>query len=175
MKSLLDVIKAENPILEIQFNLRDIAQNNSEIPMIIPSGTCDSQTLNAVKEFQRIFDLPITGKVDYATWKTLIIEHKNSAYNINMPSNVCCFPANSKEYKKGDNDNVIYILQIILKNYHNKYKNYADVQLTGIFDEQTETALKQFQKCSNLPVTGILDRQSWNTLNKINETCKLYE
>ena len=175
MRSFLDVIKAENPILEIQFNLRDIAQNNPEIPMIIATGTYDTQTLNAIREFQRVYNLPVTGKVDYETWKSIIREHNISAHNINMPSSVCCFPTNSKEYKKGDKANIIYILQIVLKNYHNKYKNYEDVQLTGVFDEQTETIIKKFQKCSNLPVTGTLDRQTWNTLNKINETCNLCE
>lgn len=175
MNSYLDVIKASNPILEIQFYLKDIAQHNPEIPMIIPSGAYDAKTQRAVSEFQRMFDLPITGKIDFATWNAIQKEHSNLIHKINMPSNVCCFPSNIDEYKKGDECNLICILQVLLKNYNKKYKNYPGVEITGIFDEQTEVAIKQFQKCSNFPVTGKLDRKTWNVLNKINETCKLYE
>jgi peptidoglycan hydrolase-like protein with peptidoglycan-binding domain len=92
-----------------------------------------------------------------------------------MPQSVYCYPKSIYEYKRDDEGNLIYILQVILKNYHNKYKNYVDVQLTGVYDEQTEEAIKQFQRYSNLPVTGTLDRQTWNILNKIHNTCILYE
>lgn len=175
MKSYLDVIKASNPILEIQFKLKDIAQHNPDIPMIIPTGTYDPQTQRAVSEFQRIFNLPVTGKVDYATWNAICKEHSDTIHKIMLPSSVFCFHDNINEYKKGDECNLVYILQIIFKNYHKKYKNYSDIQLTGIFDEQTEAAIKEFQKCSKLPVTGSLDRKTWNILNKINEACKLYK
>ncbi len=39
------------------------------IPVINnPSGLFDDQTLNAVKVFQKVFNLPQTGEVDYKTW-----------------------------------------------------------------------------------------------------------
>lgn len=174
MKSKLDIIKAANPVLELQLNLSDIAMNNSDIPTIIPTGIFDQQTQNTIIAFQGKFNLPVTGKVDYETWNAIRKEHSMAAHNINMPSSVCCFPQNLKLCKMGDECYTIYILQIVLNYFHNKYKNYPNIQLTGIFDEQTETAVRQFQKLSNLPVTGIVDRQTWNLLNKINETCKLY-
>ena len=31
-------------------------------------GIYGQQTANAVREFQRVFDLPVTGVVDYPTW-----------------------------------------------------------------------------------------------------------
>lgn len=175
MKSKLDVIKEANPTLEIQLYLKDIAQSDPDIPMVITTGTYDPQTQKAVSEFQRKYNLPITGKVDFATWNEIIKEYDESIHKIKSPGSVFCFPQNINEYKNGDECNLICILQIILKNYHNKYKNYSNVELTGIFDEQTETAIKEFQKRSNLPITGKLDRKTWNILNKINETCKLYE
>lgn len=175
MKSRLDVVKAANPILEIQFNLRDISQMNPDIPKVFPTGRFDPETQEAVNAFQKKFNLPVTGKVDFATWNTLLKEHQKCMHCIKPAQSVYCYPGNKYEYKKGDDGNLIYILQILLKNYHNKYKNYADVRLTGIFDEQTEEAIKQFQKFSHLPVTGTLDRETWNLLNKINNTCKLYE
>ncbi len=175
MKSTLDVLKAANPIFEIQINLRDIAEYNPDIPMIIPTGTYDAQTQRAVSEFQKNLNLPVTGTVNFMTWSAIMAEHKKTIQNKKEPSNVCCYPSNINEFKIGDKGNLIYILQILLKNHNRKYKNYLDVQLTGLFDEQTEAALKEFQKYSKLPVTGILDKQTWNTINKINSICKLYE
>lgn len=175
MKSRLDIVKAANPILEIQFNLRDIAQVHNDIPKVFPTGRFDSETQEAVIAFQKKYNLPATGKVDFSTWNAILNEHKICVHCIKPPQSVYCFPNNVYEYKKDDDGNIIYILQIILKNYQNKYKNYVDVHLTGIFDEQTEEAVRQFQKFSHLPVTGILDRQTWNLLNKINNTCHLYE
>jgi peptidoglycan hydrolase-like protein with peptidoglycan-binding domain len=174
MKSKLDIMKAANPVLELQLTLNEIAIDNPDIPTIIPTGIFDQQTQNAISVFQRKFNLPVTGKVDYETWNNIRREHSMAMQNINTPGSVFCFPQNLKQCKMGDECYTIYVLQIILNYYHNKYKNYPNVQLTGIFDVQTETAVRQFQKLSNLPVTGIVDRQTWNLLNKINETCKLY-
>lgn len=175
MKSKLDVLKANNPILEIQLKLRDISHVIPDIPTVLPTGKYDTQTQVAINEFQKKYNLPVTGSVDFITWNELNNEHKNYMHCINVPRNVCCFPNNIQEYKREDSGHVIYVLQIILKNFHIKYKNYPDVNLTGVFDEQTEKAISQFQKCSNLPVTGILDRRTWNILNQIHEICRLYE
>lgn len=173
MKSKLDLLKAANPTLELQFKLRDISKFNSDIPSVFPTGKFDTQTQAAVSEFQKMYDLPITGTVDFNTWNEINKEHRNCMHCKNPPRSSAMFPNSMHEYKLGDSNNVIYVLQIILKNYHKRYKNYPDVELTGAFDEQTEKALKQFQKCSKLPVTGILDRRTWNTLNQIHEICHL--
>lgn len=175
MKSRLDVVKAANPILEIQLNLIEMSQVFPDIPRIFPTGIYDLETQRAVTEFQKKFNIPATGKVDYTTWSTLIKEHKKCLHCIKVPSSVACFPVNKTEYKRDDSGSLIWVLQIVLMNYHRRYKNYVDVHLTGIFDEKTEKAIKQFQKYSQLPVTGVLDRRTWNILNKINETCQLYE
>lgn len=174
MKSKLDIMKAANPVLELQFNINDIAMNNPDIPTIIPTGIYDQHTQNAISEFQKTANLTVTGKVDYETWNALRKEHGMAIHNINTPGSVFCFPQNIKQCKMGDECYTIYILQILLNYFHKKYKNYPEVNLTGLFDEQTEISVRQFQKHSNIPVTGIVDRQTWNLLNKINETCKLY-
>ncbi|WMJ78896.1 MULTISPECIES: peptidoglycan-binding domain-containing protein [unclassified Sedimentibacter] len=175
MKSKLDAVKAANPVLEIQFKLRDISNIHQDIPKVLPTGKFNGETELAVKEFQKKFNLPATGKVDFSTWSTLNKEHANCMHCINTPSPVCCFPKNVESYKRVDSCNLIYILQIILKNYHKKYKNYPDIDLNGVFDERTEEAVKMFQRSSYLLETGKLDRQTWNLLNKIHEICNLYE
>ncbi len=169
-----DRFMTKNPILEIQLYLIDIAQVQPEIPIVYPTGVYDDRTRNAIVEFQKLFSLPVTGVVDIDTWNSLLNEHRKCMHCINIPSCVACFPNNVKEFKKGDQNNCIFILQIVLNNFRKRYVNYVEVPLTGIFDDKTEEAIKQFQQLSGLPVTGILNRETWNTLNLINNTCHLY-
>lgn len=52
----------------IQTQLNRIGQVYTAIPKIAVDGAYGPQTANAVRAFQRIFNLPITGIVDFATW-----------------------------------------------------------------------------------------------------------
>ncbi len=60
---------AGNPVLLIQRDLKRIRKNYPAIPNITTTlGIYDEETVEAVKKFQQIFSLPITGVVDKATW-----------------------------------------------------------------------------------------------------------
>lgn len=55
-------------VIQIQEQLNRIAQVYSAIPTINVDGIYGPATANAVKEFQRVFNLPQSGIVDYPTW-----------------------------------------------------------------------------------------------------------
>lgn len=55
-------------VKQMQQQLNRIAQNYPAIPKVSIDGIYGKNTANAVKEFQRIFKLPQSGIVDYATW-----------------------------------------------------------------------------------------------------------
>lgn len=55
-------------VIQIQEQLNRIAQVYSAIPTISVDGIYGPATANAVKEFQKVFNLPQTGVVDYSTW-----------------------------------------------------------------------------------------------------------
>lgn len=42
--------------------------------------------------------------------------------------------------------------------------NYSDLAVDGIYGEETETAVRQFQLTSGLPVTGTVDTITWEHL-----------
>lgn len=52
----------------IQRQLNRIAQAYPQIPKVTVDGRYGENTANAVRTFQRIFDLPQTGIVDFSTW-----------------------------------------------------------------------------------------------------------
>ncbi len=56
------------PVRDVQRYLNRISENYPAIPKQAVDGVYGMQTRNAVIEFQKIFNLPPTGTVDYATW-----------------------------------------------------------------------------------------------------------
>lgn len=52
----------------MQQQLNRIGQNYPALPRIVEDGIYGNATADAVRTFQRIFDLPATGIVDYPTW-----------------------------------------------------------------------------------------------------------
>lgn len=55
-------------VRQIQQQLNRIAQNYPAIPTIAADGVFGQRTAEAVRSFQRIFGLPVSGIVDYPTW-----------------------------------------------------------------------------------------------------------
>jgi len=56
-------------VQKMQNEINKINGNYPGIPKIIPSdGKFEQNTKNSVEIFQRVFDLPVTGIVDFATW-----------------------------------------------------------------------------------------------------------
>lgn len=64
----LNIGASGDKVLQIQQQLNRIAQNYPAIPRITADGIYGSATANAVRTFQRIFNLPQSGIVDYPTW-----------------------------------------------------------------------------------------------------------
>lgn len=174
-ENMLQVLKSSNPTLEIQYYLKDIAYVHPEIPSVNTSGIYDSETKKAVGAFQNFMQIPENGKIDYNTWNAIIEEEKNCRHNLRKPNKVACFPSKRDKIKPEDKGDIVYIIQIILKNFSKKYKNYPAVTITGTYDVATEKAIRTFQRLSDLPITGIVDKKTWNNLTYIYEICKIYD
>jgi peptidoglycan hydrolase-like protein with peptidoglycan-binding domain len=56
------------PVRTVQTYLNRISQNYPAIPKVAVTGTYDQATRQSVLTFQKVFNLPQTGTVDYATW-----------------------------------------------------------------------------------------------------------
>jgi hypothetical protein len=56
------------PVLTIQEQLNTISESYPAIPRVSEDGIYGDATVNAVKIFQSVFNLPQTGVVDYQTW-----------------------------------------------------------------------------------------------------------
>lgn len=64
----LSIGSSGTKVRQMQEQLNRIAQTYTAIPRITADGIYGPATAEAVREFQRIFGLPVTGVVDYPTW-----------------------------------------------------------------------------------------------------------
>ncbi len=64
----LDIGSSGSKVMQVQEQLDKIATVYSNIPRITADGIYGEQTKAAVREFQKTFDLPQTGIIDFRTW-----------------------------------------------------------------------------------------------------------
>ena len=64
----LDIGSSREKVRQVQEQLDQIATVYSNIPRITADGIYGERTKEAVTEFQRTFDLPATGIIDFRTW-----------------------------------------------------------------------------------------------------------
>lgn len=156
-------------VLRQQLGLNRISDNFPAIPKITPvDGFFGQSTEDAVKEFQEIFNLPVTGIIDQATFYKIRqiyvavsdlaeLTEAGSIYDevYNLTRGVLL---------EGDIRPRVVFLQYILEVLSLYYDSIPAVAYTGIFDEQTRQSVIEFQKTMGLPATGIVDNETWNVL-----------
>lgn len=66
-----------------------------------------------------------------------------------------------------DKENGIIQIQRILRSLDYLDTQLARIRLSGIYDDETRNAVKDFQKRYSLPVTGEVDKTTWDTLHSV--------
>lgn len=164
-----------NLVLEIQNYLINIRNTYPSLPTIYPTGVYDAATRNAVAEFQNIKGLPSTGNVEIYTWNALIRENNEYLKKTQIPGRIPVSTPDFEVVKRGDRRDIVYAIKVMLNNFHKRYINYSELEITNLYNQETEEAVKLFQQRSMLPVTGVVDKTTWNTLVTIYDTCKFYK
>ncbi len=156
----------QNPIFEIQEYLRILAQDGYQIPLIIPDGIYGVETGNAVRIFQSLLGLPVTGRVDYTTWQALRAAYEEVQKNNALSAPIYPFEEILRDGKvtMGNVMPLIYIIQIILRTIGIAYQNLDTQQITGEYDEATAGNIRDFQRINGIPITGEVDKETWNRL-----------
>jgi len=169
-----------NPVLAIQRDLRRIKQNYPAIPEINNTlGIYDQETENAVKKFQEIFSLPITGVVDKATWYKIkyvynSVKKLGDLYSEGLSEDEITF-LYTDELKYGDTGIEVEYIHYFLDAIAFLDKDIPRLPTNSIYNNNTITMVKAFQEKYNLPVTGIFTYTDWNTLkNAYNNILKSF-
>ena len=147
-----------NPVLLIQRDLRRIRKNYPAIPDITSTqGIYDQETVEAVKKFQQIFSLPVTGVVDKGTWYKIkyvytSVKKLSDLYSEGLSEEEVTFLYND-ELKYGDTGIEVEYIHYFLDAIAFLDKDIPRLQTNSIYNNNTITMVKAFQEKYNLPVT----------------------
>lgn len=161
-----------NNVKILQTELNRISNNYPAIPKIEnPNGIFGVDTEAAVREFQEIFGLEVSGEVDKSTWYKIKQYYSGvkglselASEGITLEEASIPFETQIAEGSQGIPVNTLqYYLSIIA------YFNGAlsPVPRDGFFGPQTVYAVERFQSFYGLPVTGVVDTNTWNTISRI--------
>ena len=160
---------AGNPVLAIQRDLKRIKNNYPAIPEITSTvGIYDQETENAVKKFQEIFSLPVTGIVDKATWYKIkyiytSVKKLSDLYSEGLSEDEVTFLYTDK-LVYGDTGIEVQYVHYFLDAIAFLDKDIPRLPLNSIYNNNTITMVKAFQEKYNLPVTGVFTYSDWLVL-----------
>ena len=162
----------ENPesesvaVRNLQTYLRQISYHESEITPPPIDGIFGSDTRRSLSEFQRSRGLPVTGTADKRTWDALYAAYRASLAANALPERVALFPLLPENYSfcKDCRGFAISALQYMLWELQHRYGEAHPVEITGIYDDATEAAVRRFQEQNALLPNGNTDRATWNAI-----------
>ena len=122
------------------------------------TGSFSQDTEDAVKAFQSANNLEPNGIVDKNTWILLLNESLTPFKQIDEKNQL------KPVLKLGDEGEYVSSLQTQLKNLL-----LYNGEITGIFDNNTQVALKTFQQINKLIPDGVAGRRTWDSLQSLYE------
>lgn len=156
----------EQAVTNLQRYLRRLTYEGLEGDRPPIDGIFDSATRNAVSEFQKDHGIPQTGVADKTTWDAIFAEYLKATDTERNAQGLYIFPENPKDYAVsiGDTLTLVRIIQMLLLELRQTYDIFEKITESGTYDAETEDAIRQFQEKNRLPVTGKVDKATWNRI-----------
>ena len=155
------------PVTTLQYYLTILAYFNGALAPVPRSGYFGAETVEAVERFQRFYGINPNGIVDNITWNAI-----TKAYT----DTVAALPdgysgSNAKLYPgyfltKGQRGDNVRDLQSYLSFLGQIIPELPSLPITGYYGDQTENAVKTFQRLFGLTISGAVGPVTWATIAK---------
>lgn len=161
-----------NEVLTLQRELNRISRNYPAIPKIYPAnGIFGESTAQAVSTFQRVFNLPISGIVDKATWYKIKYIYVAVMKLSELESEGLTVEDISRPWgddlRLGDYGQKIRSLQYYLNVIAYFNPEIPSVPATDVFDQATDEQVRAFERFYGLNPDGIVDFRTWLLISEI--------
>lgn len=149
-----------NPVLAIERDLKRIRRNYPAIPNITDTyGIYNEEVESAVKKFQEIFSLPVTGIVDKATWYKIkyiytSVKKLSDLYSEGLSKEEVSF-LYEDELNYGDTGIEVEYVHYYLDALAFLDPDIPRLPTNSIYNNNSITIVKAFQEKYKLPVTGV--------------------
>ena len=155
-------------VKNIQYLLAYLSQFYNEIPEVSLDGIYGPATENAVKAFQTLFELPVTGEVDFLTWDSLYRTYLGFIDTIPFKYfEGRLYPYPGVPLRLGSESEVVRLLQEYLNYIANFYPQIPSVSPTGYFGSKTQEAVIAFQRLQGLTPNGTVGANTWNEISSL--------
>lgn len=156
-------------VRRMQIYLNRISANYPAIPKISAiTGRFDENTENAVKVFQRIFNLTSDGVIGKATWYRIIYIYDAVTKLAELNAEGVSYENLPKQFKgalrEGSVGGEVVSLQYFLALLGQFVDFIPTLTIDGVYGGQTVRAVRAFQQYKGLPQTGEVDERTWNSL-----------
>lgn len=160
------------PVRRMQNYLNRIRVNFPLIPVISnPNGVFGQDTANAVRTFQRTFNLTADGVIGRATWNKISFTFVGVAKLAELDSegvrvSIGATPP-TVTISQGSTGPYVLELQFLLNYIAEFYDSVLPVIKDSVFDFDTKNSVIAFQKTFNLAQDGIVGPSTWNKLYSV--------
>ena len=153
-------------VYEAQHYLWVLFEYGEPIPPVLPDGYFSHGTAEAVKAYQLLAGLPVTGAIDHETWDHLYDDYLLVMYRCEKSCGIYPFETVLENgcLSVGDRADTVYILQVILQSLASVYAGMGKQPIDGIYGEATAENVAEFQRKNLLPDSGVVDKETWNRL-----------
>lgn len=155
-------------VRNLQFFLRYLSDFYPSIPSVGIDGVFGQETLQAVRDFQLTFGLPVDGIVGEQTWYALYNAYRGIVNTIPLQyieGNVLPFPG--QLLRLGSESESVRILQQYLNVIASVYSEIPTIEATGYFGEITRSAVQAVQNLVGLEPNGIVGVITWNAITDL--------
>lgn len=169
----LEVGTAGDFVRMINMQLNRIGQNYPAIPVILnDSPYFTIETENAIKKFQEIFDLDVTGIVDKSTWYKIkyiynAVKKISDLYSEGISIDEATLLFN-RVLQLGDEGQYIRTLNYLVNVISYFDPSIPYLNLSGSkFTKDTETVIKAIQNKYGLTSNGIVNANTWRVIREV--------
>lgn len=163
---------AGNEVRTIQVQLNRIGTNYPAIPKIVPAnGIYGESTTEAVRTFQSVFNLPVTGVVNKATWYKIkyiftavkhLAELTSEGLTAEEIENLW-----GENLRQGDYGLRVRSLAYYLNTIAYFNPEIPTVNSNGVFNAAMDNQVKAFERFYGLNPDGIVDFRTWQMISRI--------
>lgn len=152
------------PVRELQYYLYLLSVYYTQLPQIAVDGIYGASTTQAVRKWQSMVGLTPDGICGPETWASI---YKNfSLQRANGPvRRTSDFPYPGSPIQVGAQGDAVLYISFLLAYVGYSYPEVLPQGLTSFFDQALAASVRSFQQLFGLPMTGIVDRATWNSLS----------
>lgn len=152
-------------IIELQGYLRTIQRARQGRTTVPQDGYYGSATTEGVRQFQKENGLPPTGQVDAATWDALYRAYTTITAAAQPPTTIR--GTGETPLVEGDRGDPVLFLNAMIGRLSRVYNNILYTPLDNYYTPATTYAVRGIQEWAGLPITGITDTATWDTITTL--------